>query len=117
MTATPPTLCARCAQQGKTCCQGREIYITPEDRQRIRAFAGKLEFVEWLPALHPLTYTADRIDAEPDEGCPRHLLSAAASVFDAIHMTMDLARQWHRQLYEEIITDDHDDRIDLRPSL
>jgi len=70
-----------------------------------------------LCRLHPLTYTADRIDAEPDEGCPRHLLSTAESVFDAIHMTMDLARQWHRQLYEEIITDDHDDRIDLRPSL
>jgi hypothetical protein len=29
---------------------------------------------------------------------------------------MELALQWHRQLYEEIITDDHDDRIDLRPS-
>jgi Fe-S-cluster containining protein len=173
MTATQPTLCARCAQQGKTCCQGREIYITPEDRQRIRLLSGKLEFVEWSPTtdpayldqdddpiwqrhvldrdgrrrilkrkpngdclflgtrgcflpmdvrpllcrLHPLTYTADRIDAEPDEGCPRHLLSAEESVFDAIHMTMELARQWHRQLYEEIITDDHDDRIDLRPSL
>jgi Fe-S-cluster containining protein len=169
MTATKPTLCALCARQGKTCCQGREIYITPEDMQRIRAFSGDLEFVEWSPTtdpsyldqdddpvwqrhvlggdnrrrilkrkpdgdclflgnrgcrlpmdvrpllcrLHPLTYTADHIDAEADAGCPRHLLCSGESVFDAIHMTMELAQQWHRQLYEEIMTDDHDDRIDV----
>ena len=169
MTALRPSLCARCARQGKTCCQGREIYLTPRDRERIRAFTGELDFVEWAPSadpsyldqdddplwqrhvfdgdgrrrilkrrpdgdclllspqgcrlpmevrpllcrLHPLTYTADHLDPEADEGCPRHLLYADESVFGAIHMTMDLARQWHRQLYEEIITDEHDDRIDL----
>jgi Fe-S-cluster containining protein len=173
MTALRPSLCARCARQGKTCCQGREIYLTPGDIQRIRAFTGELQFMEWSPTtdpsyldqdgdpvwqrhvfdgdgrrrtlrrrpdgdclflgpqgcglplevrpllcrLHPVTYTADRIDSTADEGCPRYLLEADESVFDAIHMTMDLARQWHRQLYEEIMTDAHDDRIDLRPPL
>jgi Fe-S-cluster containining protein len=173
MTAIRPTLCARCARQGKTCCQGREIYLTPGDLQRICRFTRDLEFMEWsastdpsyldqdddpvwqrhvfgrdgrrrilqrrangdcyfldfggcrlpmevrplLCRLHPVTYTADHIDGEADEGCPRHLLYADESVFGALHMTMDLARQWHRQLYEEIMTDEHDDRIDLRPPL
>ena len=169
MVATIPTLCARCAQQGKTCCQGREIYITPGDLRRIRVFTGEFPFAEWalthdpayldqdddptwrchvfsrdgyhrilkhalnedciflgakgcrlpmavrplLCRLHPFTYTADHIDSEPDAGCPSHLLFAGESVFEAIHMHVDLARQWHRQLYEELITDDPDNRIDL----
>ena len=173
MTVIRPTLCARCARQGKTCCQGREIYLTPGDRERIRSITGTLDFVEWTAAadpsyrdqdddplwqrhvfdddgrrrilkrrsdgncffldaqgcrlpmevrpllcrLHPLTYTADRIDAEADGECPRHLLFADESIWEAVHITMDLARQWHRQLYEEIMTDVHDDWIDLRPSL
>jgi hypothetical protein len=69
MTATPPTLCARCAQQGKTCCQGREIYITREDRQRIHAFSGTLEFVEWLPVMHPAY-----LDQDDDPIWQRHVL-------------------------------------------
>jgi len=173
MSTIQPTLCARCARQGKTCCQDREIYLTPGDRRRMQAYTGNEAFVEWSPTadpsyldqdddplwrryvfdhdgrrrilkrrpdgncffldtqgcrlpmdvrpllcrLHPLTYTADHIDAEPDGDCPRHLLFAGESVVEAIHMTMELARHWHHQLYEEIITDDHDDRIDLRPSL
>ena len=173
MTAIRPTLCARCARQGKTCCQGREIYLTPGDKQRIGAFSGNEDFVEWSPTtdpsyldqdddppwrqhvfgpdgrrrilkrsangdcvflgdrgcrlplavrpllcrLHPLTYTAYGIDAEADEGCPRHLLDPDESLFEAVQLTMGLARQWYRQLYEEIMTDVHDDRVDLRPSL
>lgn len=171
--ATQQTLCARCARQGRTCCQDREIYITPGDVRRIGAFTGDLQFVEWrrtddpayldqdddpewrdhvfcsdgsrrllkfkpdgdclflgpggcrlpmtvrplLCRLHPFTYTADQIDAEPDEGCPRHLLVSGESVFEAVQTSLALARQWHRQLYEEIRADDHDNRIDLRPSL
>lgn len=173
MTATRPTLCARCACESRTCCQDREIYLTPGDRLRIRAFAGNEQFVEWCPTanpsyldqdddplwrqhvfdrdggrrilkrspdgdcfflgpggcrlpmdvrpllcrLHPLTYTADRIDADAEAGCPRHLLAEGESVLEAVNITMDLAHQWHRQLYEEIMTDDHDDRAGLRPSL
>lgn len=169
MVAMMPTLCARCAQQGRTCCQGREIYVTPGDIRRIRAFTGKLQFVEWtcvmdpsyldqdddplwrrhvfgsdgcrrtlkqavngdciflgpqgcrlpmevrplLCRLHPLTYTAEHIDSQPDAGCPWHLLAAGESLFGAIPMSMELAQQWHHQLYEEIMTDDHDHRIDL----
>ena len=173
MVANQQTLCGRCARLGKTCCQGREIYITPGDLRRIGAVAGKIQFVEWtrttdpsymdqdddpvwrqhvfgrdgsrrvlkrqangdciflgsrgchlsmavrplLCRLHPFTYTANHIDSEPDTGCPRHLLSAGESVFEAIHTSMELARQWHRQLYEEVITDGNDNRTDIRPSL
>jgi Fe-S-cluster containining protein len=169
MVATTPTLCARCAAQGKTCCQGREIYVSPGDLQRIHAFTGETQFFEWaritdpayldqdddpvwrvhvisrdgsrrilkrtprgdcvflgssgcrlpmevrplLCRLHPLNYTADHIDSEPDVECPRHLLLAGESVFDAIHLPLALAGKWHRQLYEEILTDDPDNRIDL----
>jgi Fe-S-cluster containining protein len=173
MLAMQQTLCARCALQGKTCCQGREIYITPGDMRRIGAVTGELQFMEWtrtdnpsyldqdddpvwrqhvfgsdgsrrilkrqsngdciflgvhgcrlalevrplLCRLHPFTYTADHIDNEPDTDCPRHLLLAGESVFEAIHTSMELARQWHRQLYEEVITDGNDNRADIRPSL
>ncbi len=173
MVAIPPTLCARCARQGQTCCQGREIYVTPGDLRRISAVAGDHQFVEWTsttdPAyldqdddpvwrqhvfrrdgsrrilkrqangdcvflgaqgcrlalavrplvcrLHPFTYTADHIDNEPDTDCPRHLLAPGESLFEAINTSMELAQQWHCQLYEEVITDDNDNRTDLRPAL
>ena len=169
MVATMPSLCTRCASQGKTCCQGHEIYITPGDLRRIRTFSGEDRFVEWtfagdpsylqqdddpvwkihvfshdgcrrtlkrtangdclflgktgcrlpldvrplLCRLHPFTYTANRIDSEPDAGCPRYLLAAGETVFDAIHMSLTLASAWHGQLYEEILTDDPDHRLDL----
>jgi hypothetical protein len=64
-----------------------------------------------------LTYTAERIDGDVEGECPRHLLFADESALVAVHITMDLARQWHSQLYKEIMTDEHDDRIDLRPAL
>ena len=40
-------LCVRCARQGKTCCQGREIYLSPEDVARIAAAAGHSLFFAW----------------------------------------------------------------------
>ena len=169
MKITPPSLCTRCAALGKTCCQGREIYITPGDLARIRAYTGDDRFVEWIhstdPAyleqdddpvwrchvfgsdgfrrtlrhlpngdcyyltaqgcrlplevrpllcrLHPFTYTADHLDQEPAAGCPRHLLNKGESVFDAIQMPVALAGQWHRQLYEELLNDEHDHWIDV----
>ena len=169
MVATMPTLCARCAMQGRTCCQGREIYLTPGDVRRIRAHAGAFRFHEWarttdpdyldqdddpvwrshviardgsrrilcrtadgdcvfltangcrlpleirplLCRLHPFTYTADHIDAEPDAGCPRQLLMSGETVFSAMDMPMALADIWHRQLYEEIRNDDPENRADL----
>ena len=173
MGTMPETLCARCAKHGKTCCQGREIYLTPGDVRRIRAVTGNVLFTEWMPTtepayldqdddpvwrqhvfgsdgsrrilkrqangdciflssggcrlalavrpllcrLHPFTYTGYRIDNEPDSDCPKHLLVSGESVFEAIHTSMELAQQWHRQLYEEISTDDPDNRTDLRPPL
>jgi len=169
MVAMPPTLCARCALQGQTCCQGREIYITPGDMRRISAVTGDHEFVEWafttdpayleqdddpvwrqhvfrhdgcrrilkrkpngdclfldfrgcrlsmdvrplLCRLHPFTYTAEHIDPEPDAGCPRYLLASGESLLAAIQTSWALARQWHRQLYEEVHTDGNDNRTDV----
>lgn len=173
MAAMQPSLCARCALQGNTCCQDREIYITPGDMRRIRAATEELQFEEWtrtidpsymdqdddpvwrqyvfrsdgsrrilkrrsngdciflgpqgcqlaikvrplLCRLHPFTYTADHIDSEPDAECPRHLLANGESVFEAIHTSMTLARQWHRQLYKEIQTDANENRTDIRSSI
>lgn len=51
--AVAQTLCARCAGQGKTCCQGREIYITPGDLMRIRNHIGGVGFAEWTGAADP----------------------------------------------------------------
>jgi Fe-S-cluster containining protein len=172
MVAKQETLCARCALQGRTCCQGREIYITPGDVRRIVAAMGEMQFFEWtrtidpsygdqdddplwqahvfrsdgsrrilmrqpngdcvfldrhgcrLPVevrpllcrLHPFTYTADHIDAEPDAGCPRFLLAPGESVFEATQTSVDLAQRWHHQLYEEIMTDENDKRYDLSAS-
>ena len=163
-----PSLCSCCANLGETCCQGREIYITPGDQRRISTVAQSLPFVVWrrptdpiylgqsndplwqrhvfckdgsrrtlktkpngdciflstrgcrLPVeirpllcrLHPFTYTANGIDREPDLGCPRHLLADGESVFDATGTPWSLALTWHHQLYEEILTDLHDDRTD-----
>jgi Fe-S-cluster containining protein len=40
-------LCARCARLGKSCCQNREIYLTPADVHRIAAFTQRHDFTEW----------------------------------------------------------------------
>lgn len=55
----------------------------------------------------------DHIDAWPDADCPRHRLIAGESVLAAIDMPIELAGVRHRHLYEEIKTDDPDDRINL----
>ena len=68
MTAIRPTLCARCARQGKTCCQDREIYLTPGDRQRIRAYSGNEAFVEWSPTADP-----SYLDQDDDPLWRRHV--------------------------------------------
>lgn len=64
--------------------------------------------------LHPFTYTAAGIDPEPSPECPGNLVPAGMSVFDALHMSTEQARLWHRMLYEEILTEnDNDHRPDL----
>lgn len=172
METTPLTevLCARCARISKSCCKGREIYITPGDVVRIALFCNRSDFMEWrVPAdpdygeqsddplwdnhvfrsdrsrrilkrsplndctflgpsgcllpegirplvcrLHPYTYTAAGIDPEPSQDCPRDLLPIGMSVFESLHMTTEQAIQWHRMLYEEILTEnDNDYRTDL----
>lgn len=165
MATHSPSLCTRCAALGRTCCQGREIYITPGDRWRIRTVTGDLDFTVWRPPtdpsygdqnddpvwrqhvfradgsrrtlrnrpngnciflddrgcrlalgarplvcrLHPFTYTADRLDDEPDTGCPRHLIAESALIFDATDTPRAAAVDWHRQLYAEVRADRHED--------
>ena len=56
MINTMPTeliLCAICAQQGKTCCVGTDIYITPGDVRRIAAFTSRTDFYEFRPSSIP----------------------------------------------------------------
>jgi len=47
--ATEIHLCARCAAQGKTCCQGkdRDIYITTGDLKRIGDYVASQDFFEF----------------------------------------------------------------------
>ena len=169
-TSGTEILCACCARISKTCCRGREIYITPADANRIALFTGRSDFTEWrapenpdyseqsddpiwdrhvfrkdrtrrilrrspdggctfltpvgclLPEsvrplvcrLHPFTYTASGIDGEPSPDCPRDLVPSGMNVFEALHMSTEQARQWHRMLYEEILTEnDNDNRPDI----
>ncbi len=47
----PDHICARCARNQKTCCQEREIYVTPGDVRRIEAHTGHGDFFEFrMPA-------------------------------------------------------------------
>lgn len=47
------SLCSRCAQRGKTCCQICEIYVTPGDVQRIGTFVGHFDFFEFRKPVDP----------------------------------------------------------------
>lgn len=46
-------LCLRCARRGKTCCQICEIYVTPGDVDRIRAFTGRNDCYEFRVPQDP----------------------------------------------------------------
>jgi Fe-S-cluster containining protein len=46
-------LFARCARSQTTCCQKREIYVTPGDAQRIAAHTGRTDFCEFRVAEDP----------------------------------------------------------------
>jgi uncharacterized protein len=40
-------VCAACARQGKTCCQGHDIYLTHGDCRRISEYTGAVGFFEY----------------------------------------------------------------------
>ena len=63
MATTFGSLCLRCAQHGRTCCQRTEIYVTPQDVQRIRDAAGGEDFFEYCEPGDP-GYT-DQSDDPP----------------------------------------------------
>ena len=46
-------LCAICARRGKTCCQDRDIYITPGDLKRIQTAVGYADFYEFREPTDP----------------------------------------------------------------
>jgi Fe-S-cluster containining protein len=54
-------LCARCAANGQTCCQGkdRDIYITPGDLKRISEYVGRQDFYEFRKPTDPAYFEAD----------------------------------------------------------
>jgi Fe-S-cluster containining protein len=41
------SFCVACASQGKSCCQGHDIYITPGDCKRIMQYFSKTDFYEY----------------------------------------------------------------------
>ena len=47
------SLCMRCAQRGRTCCQGTEVYVTPQDVKRIRDAMDSNEFFEYREPDNP----------------------------------------------------------------
>jgi Fe-S-cluster containining protein len=158
-------LCAKCAELGKCCCKGTDIYITPGDLRRISLNHGNEVFYEFRGAcdpaylnnsddpiwmthvfrangtrrllkqdgagncyflgpggcrlepeerplicrLHPYEYDAVCIHPEAALGCPRHLLPEGVDFDQAVGLRMDLARQWHRSLYLEILEENLED--------
>lgn len=46
-------MCEFCAREGKTCCQGRDIYVTKGDVVRISCFLGHKDIFEFRKASDP----------------------------------------------------------------
>ncbi len=67
--------------------------------------------------LHPFTYTATGLDAEPDPECPSYLLPEGETLMSSLNMSREEAFGWHHELYKEILLDETDHRTHLRPAL
>jgi uncharacterized protein len=52
--------------------------------------------------LYPYDFDEAGISEDPAQGCPRHLLPPGRQLMEEMDMDLDEARQWHRQLYEEM---------------
>ncbi len=52
-------LCARCARIQQTCCQDREVYITPGDVRRVTEHTGRGDFFEYLRPQDPIYLDQD----------------------------------------------------------
>lgn len=50
--STPVSLCMRCARTTRTCCQERDIYVTPSDVARISAATETADFFEYRKARY-----------------------------------------------------------------
>ena len=51
--ATVMNLCEQCSRAGKTCCQGRDIYVTAGDVKRITALTNQSEVYEYRTCCDP----------------------------------------------------------------
>ena len=51
--APKESLCAQCARCGETCCQNRDIYVTPADVERIAAMVGDPNFYDYRVPADP----------------------------------------------------------------
>lgn len=54
-----PHLCVQCAQTRPTCCQVSEVYVSPMDLMRIRAYLGTDEFWEMKAPADPSYFEQD----------------------------------------------------------
>lgn len=61
-------LCAACARQGKTCCQGHDIYLTCGDCRRIGEYTGERDFFDYRGCSH-----AAYADQDDDPVWQRHV--------------------------------------------
>ena len=58
-----PSLCARCASRGETCCRNSQVFLTLGDVRRIGRAAGSAAvFFEEAPAIDPAYRAGDEID-------------------------------------------------------
>jgi Fe-S-cluster containining protein len=52
--------------------------------------------------LYPFDYTEQGLTEDLAPGCPLELLRPGSGLIDELEMSENDARQWHKQLYEEI---------------
>ncbi len=52
--------------------------------------------------LYPYDFDEAGIADTPAQGCPVHVLGAWRQLLEEMDMNLEEARQWHRQLYEEM---------------
>jgi Fe-S-cluster containining protein len=64
--------------------------------------------------LYPFAYNARGLYADLVATCPTHLLATGETLLNCLDMSLDMARVWHHDLYDEILHDDDDYWPDLR---
>ena len=68
-----------------------------------------LEIRPLICRLYPYDYDERGIRDELAHGCPLELLPPGQGLVEALSMSIEDARRWHRQLYQEITLEPRDD--------